>query len=49
MKEDYEKSQKETAEILEAAETLEKESNKNQSVIEQLKKELDEQKEYYET
>ncbi|CDW87543.1 UNKNOWN [Stylonychia lemnae] len=42
------KSQKETAEILEAAETLEKESNKNAQIIDQLKKELNEQKDYYE-
>lgn len=34
---DYEKGQKETQEILEAAETLEKESSKNAQIIEQLK------------
>ena len=49
LQQDYEKSQKETQEILEAAETLEKESTKNQEIIDQLQRSINDQKDFYET
>ncbi len=49
MQQEFEKKSKETQDILEAADTLEKESNKNAQLYQNLYSEFQEQKEYYET